>query len=98
MLDVFGEDYIRTARSKGMPERRVILVHNLRSSLTPGVTQFGLDVGVLIGGAGITQQVLRPPGARWAPGPALPPGGPPGVTGGFPLCPGGAGVLSHPPP
>ncbi len=65
MLDVFGEDYIRTARSKGMPERRVILRHNLRASLTPVVTQFGLDVGVLIGGAIITEQVFALPGLGW---------------------------------
>jgi peptide/nickel transport system permease protein len=65
MLDVFGEDYIRTARSKGMPERRVILRHNLRASLTPVVTQFGLDVGVLIGGAIITEQVFELPGLGW---------------------------------
>jgi peptide/nickel transport system permease protein len=65
MLDVFGEDYIRTARSKGMPERRVILRHNLRASLTPVVTQFGLDVGVLIGGAVITEQVFSLPGLGW---------------------------------
>jgi peptide/nickel transport system permease protein len=62
MLDVFGEDYIRTARSKGMSERRLILRHNLRSSLTPVVTQFGLDVGVLIGGAIITETVFGLPG------------------------------------
>jgi peptide/nickel transport system permease protein len=65
MLDVFGEDYIRTARSKGMPERRVILRHNLRASLTPVVTQFGLDVGTLIGGAVITEQVFSLPGLGW---------------------------------
>jgi peptide/nickel transport system permease protein len=65
MLDVFGEDYIRTARSKGMPERRVILRHNLRASLTPVVTQFGLDVGTLIGGAIITEQVFSLPGLGW---------------------------------
>lgn len=65
MLDVFGEDYIRTARSKGMSERRVILRHNLRASLTPVVTQFGLDVGVLIGGAIITEQVFALPGLGW---------------------------------
>lgn len=58
MLDVFGEDYIRTARSKGMRERRVIFRHNLRASLTPIVTQFGLDVGSLIGGAIITEQIF----------------------------------------
>src|SRR5215469_14437081 len=62
MLDVFGEDYIRTARSKGMSERRLILRHNLRSALTPVVTQFGLDVGVLIGGAFITETVFGLPG------------------------------------
>ena len=65
MLDVFGEDYIRTARSKGMSERRVILRHNLRASLTPVVTQFGLDVGILIGGAIITEQVFGLPGLGW---------------------------------
>ena len=62
MLDVSGEDYIRTARSKGMPERRVIFKHNLRASLTPVVTQFGLDVGTLIGGAIITETVFNLPG------------------------------------
>jgi peptide/nickel transport system permease protein len=62
MLDVFGEDYIRTARSKGMSERRVIFRHNLRSSLTPIATQFGLDVGILIGGAVVTEQVFALPG------------------------------------
>ncbi len=62
MLDVFGEDYIRTARSKGMRERRVIWRHVLRAALTPIVTQFGLDVGVLIGGAIITESVFNLPG------------------------------------
>ena len=62
MLDVFGEDYIRTARSKGMRERRVIFRHNLRASLTPIVTQFGLDVGVLLGGAIITEKIFGLPG------------------------------------
>ena len=65
MLDVFGEDYIRTARSKGMSERRVIFRHNLRASLTPMVTQFGLDVGSLIGGAIITETVFGLPGIGW---------------------------------
>jgi peptide/nickel transport system permease protein len=65
MLDVSGEDYIRTARSKGMSERRVILRHNLRASLTPVVTQFGLDVGTLIGGAIVTEQVFSLPGLGW---------------------------------
>jgi peptide/nickel transport system permease protein len=65
MLDVFGEDYIRTARSKGMSERRVIMRHNLRASLTPVVTQFGLDVGTLVGGAIVTEQVFSLPGLGW---------------------------------
>jgi peptide/nickel transport system permease protein len=65
MLDVFGEDYIRTARSKGMKERRVIFRHNLRASLTPVVTQFGLDVGVLVGGAIITETIFGLPGIGW---------------------------------
>ncbi len=62
MLDVMGEDYIRTARSKGLSERRVIFRHALRAALTPVVTQFGIDVGVLLGGAIITEQVFGLPG------------------------------------
>jgi peptide/nickel transport system permease protein len=62
MLDVSGEDFIRTARSKGLSERRVIFKHNLRASLSPVVTQFGLDVGVLIGGAIVTETVFSLPG------------------------------------
>jgi peptide/nickel transport system permease protein len=59
---VMGEDYIRTARAKGMPERRVIFRHALRAALTPVVTQYGIDVGVLLGGAIITEQVFGMPG------------------------------------
>ena len=62
MLDVMGEDYIRTARAKGLSERRVIFRHSLRAALTPVVTQFGIDVGVLLGGAIITEQVFGLPG------------------------------------
>ena len=62
MLDVMGEDYIRTARSKGLSERRVIFRHGLRAALTPVVTQFGIDVGILFGGAIITEQVFGLPG------------------------------------
>jgi len=62
MLDVLGEDYIRTARSKGIAERRVIVRHGLRSALTPVVTQFGIDVGVLLGGAVVTETVFSLPG------------------------------------
>ncbi len=62
MLDVMGEDYIRTARAKGLSERRVIFRHSLRAALTPVVTQYGIDVGVLLGGAIITEYVFGMPG------------------------------------
>ncbi|GAA1582211.1 MULTISPECIES: ABC transporter permease [Kribbella] len=62
MLDVLGEDYIRTARSKGLRENRVIYVHGLRSALTPVVTQFGIDLGQLIGGVVVTETVFSLPG------------------------------------
>jgi peptide/nickel transport system permease protein len=62
MLDVMGEDYIRTARAKGLTERRVIFRHTLRAALTPVVTQFGLDVGILLGGVVITEYVFGLPG------------------------------------
>ena len=62
MLDVLGEDYIRTARSKGIAEKRVIGRHALRSALTPVVTQFGIDLGALLGGAVVTETVFSLPG------------------------------------
>jgi peptide/nickel transport system permease protein len=62
MLDVLGEDYIKTARSKGLSDRRVIYRHALRSALTPVVTQFGIDLGQLIGGVVITETVFSLPG------------------------------------
>src|ERR1700722_1182379 len=62
MLDVLGEDYIRTARSKGIRESRVIFRHGLRAGLTPMVTQFGIDVGTLLGGAIVTENVFGLPG------------------------------------
>jgi len=62
MLEVLGEDYIRTARAKGLPERRVVFRHALRSALTPVVTQFGIDVGVVLGGAILTESVYGLPG------------------------------------
>ena len=62
LLEVLGEDYIRTARSKGLSERRVIYRHGLRSALTPVTSQFGIDVGTLLGGAVITEQVFSMPG------------------------------------
>lgn len=62
LLEVMGEDYIRTARAKGLPERRVIWRHGVRSAITPVVTIFGLDVGTLLGGAVITETVFDIPG------------------------------------
>ena len=51
MLDVMNEDYVRTARAKGLSERRVMIRHVMRNSLIPIVTLFGLDFGALLGGA-----------------------------------------------
>jgi peptide/nickel transport system permease protein len=59
LLDAMGEDFIRTARAKGLSERRVIFKHGLRASLAPIVTMFGLDVALLIGGAVITESVFN---------------------------------------
>jgi len=62
LLDVMGEDYIRTARAKGLSERRVVFRHGLRSAITPIVTIFGLDLGILLGGAILTETVFNIPG------------------------------------
>jgi peptide/nickel transport system permease protein len=59
LLETLGEDYIRTARAKGLTERRVILKHGLRASLTPIVTMFGMDIALLVGGAVITESVFN---------------------------------------
>ena len=55
MLETMHEDYIRTARAKGLTERAVIVKHGLRAALTPVVTIFGMDLGLLLGGAVITE-------------------------------------------
>ena len=62
MLETMGEDYIRTARAKGLPERAVVVKHALRASLTPIVTIFGLDLGLLLGGAILTETTFSLPG------------------------------------
>jgi peptide/nickel transport system permease protein len=62
LLEVLGEDYIRTARAKGLGERRVIFHHGMRSALTPIVTILGLDIGILVGGAILTESVFNIPG------------------------------------
>jgi peptide/nickel transport system permease protein len=59
LLEVMGEDYIRTARAKGLPERRVIWRHGVRSAITPVVTVLGLDLGGLLGGAVLTETVFE---------------------------------------
>jgi len=65
LLETLGEDYIRTARAKGLSERTVILKHGLRASLTPIVTLFGLDCALLVGGAIITESVFNLQGLGW---------------------------------
>lgn len=62
LMDTMGEDYIRTARAKGLPERTVIFRHGLRSALTPVLSMFGMDVAFLLGGAIITESVFQLPG------------------------------------
>ena len=62
MLDVLGEDHIRTARAKGVSERRVVLHHALRNALIPVVTVIGLTFALLIGGAIVTETVFGLPG------------------------------------
>jgi len=62
LLDVLDEDYIRTARAKGLVERRVVFRHGMRSAITPIVTIFGLDLGILFGGAILTETVFNIPG------------------------------------
>ena len=59
LLETLGEDYIRTARAKGLTERQVIFKHGLRASLTPIVTMFGMDIALLVGGAVITESVFN---------------------------------------
>jgi peptide/nickel transport system permease protein len=62
MLDVLGEDYVRTARAKGLPESGVVLKHALRNALVPIVTVIGLTVALMIGGAVVTETVFGLPG------------------------------------
>jgi ABC-type dipeptide/oligopeptide/nickel transport system permease component len=63
MLEVIGQDYIRTARAKGLPERTIMIRHALRNALAPVVTVLGLQIGTLLGGAIITETVFGWPGA-----------------------------------
>jgi peptide/nickel transport system permease protein/oligopeptide transport system permease protein len=62
MLEVLGQDFVRTARAKGAGERRVLLRHALRNALLPVVTTIGLQFGTLLGGAVLTETVFAWPG------------------------------------
>jgi peptide/nickel transport system permease protein len=62
LVDALGEDYIRTARAKGLPEHEVVMKHALRNALGPLVTLVGLDLGVLLGGAVVTEYIFAWPG------------------------------------
>jgi dipeptide transport system permease protein len=66
MLEVMGEDYVRTARAKGMPTYRVIGVHALRNAMIPVITTIGLQIGVLMAGAILTETIFSWPGiGKW---------------------------------
>jgi peptide/nickel transport system permease protein len=58
VLDTLGEDYVRTARAKGLPERRVLIGHVLRNSLIPIITLWGLDFGAVLGGGAILTETV----------------------------------------
>ena len=64
MLEVLNLDYVRTARAKGVPRRRVLRKHALRNALIPVVTVVGFEVGVLIGGAAVVEIIFGLPGRR----------------------------------
>ncbi|KXF76684.1 peptide ABC transporter permease [Paramesorhizobium deserti] len=66
MLEVLGEDYVRTARAKGLPVRRVVGLHALRNAMIPVITTIGLQIGVLIAGAILTETIFSWPGiGKW---------------------------------
>ncbi|MEX2650592.1 MAG: ABC transporter permease subunit [Alphaproteobacteria bacterium] len=66
MLEVLGEDYMRTARAKGLPPWRVVVVHGLRNALIPVITVIGLQVGTLLAGAILTETIFAWPGiGKW---------------------------------
>ncbi len=66
LLEVLREDYMRTARAKGLPPWRVVLVHGLRNALIPVVTVLGMQVGSLLGGAVLTETIFSWPGiGKW---------------------------------
>jgi peptide/nickel transport system permease protein len=62
MLDVLNEDYVRTAYAKGLPQRRVVLLHALRNAMIPAMTVFGISLAGLLGGAVVVETVFSLPG------------------------------------
>lgn len=62
MLDVLDQDYIRTARAKGVKENKVVIVHALRNALIPVITSIGLQMGALLGGSVLTETIFSIPG------------------------------------
>jgi len=66
MLEVLGEDYVRTARAKGMSASRVVGIHALRNAMIPVITTIGLQIGVLMAGAILTETIFSWPGiGKW---------------------------------
>jgi dipeptide transport system permease protein len=66
MLEVLGEDYVRTARAKGLSSFRVVAIHALRNALIPVVTTIGLQIGTLLAGAILTETIFSWPGiGKW---------------------------------
>lgn len=65
LLEVLGEDFVRTARAKGVRERRILVRHSLRNALIPVVTLIGLEFGFLLGGAIVVETVFSWPGLGW---------------------------------
>jgi ABC-type dipeptide/oligopeptide/nickel transport system permease component len=64
-LEALNEDYVRTARAKGAPERRVLIRHVLRNAMLPVVTMLGMDISVALGGAVFTETVYQLHGLGW---------------------------------
>src|SRR5215469_11065549 len=81
LLDTLGEDYIRTARSKGLTERRVLYRHAVRSAMTPVVSQLGIDIGALLGGILVVEQVFGLHGLGYQIVASIPAGDQPVVIG-----------------